>query len=167
MAQAKIIKTSQTINQNLQKHLIKHLVGKNWTMLNMEKLTQTLFEVKNYQFWEHILTRWESYCCYQISTSQYCWGRVLTSESEFGYVSWSHMPCPEHKRVARSCLSRGHRRTNQRFFGDTFAWVVSLPISMRDRHRWWRHRTRWSPCRRMWCRSSEKLEPWSARWLPI
>ena len=70
----------------------------------MEKLTQTPFGVKNYQFWEHILNRWESYCCYQISTSQYCWGRVLTSEVEFGYVSWSHMPHLEHERVARSCL---------------------------------------------------------------
>ena len=123
-------------------------------------LKKTAYKLLFFLGIEHILTKWESYCCcYQILTSQYCWGRALTSESEFGYVSWSHMPRLEHERVARSCLSRGHRQTNQCFFGDTFAWVVSPSISRRDRHQRWRCRTRWSPCRRTWCRSSENLEP--------
>jgi len=42
MEKAKIIKTSlrlNTISQNLHKHVIKHLVGKNWAVLDMEKLT--------------------------------------------------------------------------------------------------------------------------------
>jgi len=39
MAEAKIIKTNQTISQNLQKHLIKHLLGKNWIVLDMKRLT--------------------------------------------------------------------------------------------------------------------------------
>ena len=43
MAEAKIIKTSLTISQNLQKHLIKHIIDRNWTMLNMEILAQASY----------------------------------------------------------------------------------------------------------------------------